>query len=222
MLATKDEDKAIAAIKKSEPKARSANYEDVDYVTFDADGDTLAAGAFDGWLVIGTISGFKAAVDASQNDGLGGTDRYQQALEGLQPDRLGLVYVDARALAALAPALPGGGGQALQSLKGQLDEPIVLTLSADADGAQIDTSAPAGSASAIGSVLGRGSKLLGQAPADAWLAFGQPDLGKVLEGALTQFGSQLGDKDQIDRQLRGATGLGLDETLAGWATSRSS
>ncbi len=214
MLATEDEGKAIAAIEKSEPKARSANYEDVAYVTFDADGDTLAAGAFDGWLVIGTISGFKAAVDASQNDGLGGTDRYERALEGLQPDRLGMVYLDTRALVELARAVPGGGGQALQSLKGELDEPIVLTLSADADSAQIDTSAPAGS-SAVGSVLGQGSKLLGQAPADAWLAYGQPDLGKVLERALTQFGAQLGGKDQIDRQLRAATGLGLDETL-GW------
>lgn len=212
LLATDDEDKALDAVKKSEPKAKDASYEDVDYVTFSDDGDQMAAGALDGFLVVGTLSGFKSAVSASKGDGLAGTDRYQQALEGADEDRLGFVYVDTKAIADLAKGLPGGE-QALKSLKG-LDEGFVATVSADADGAQIAATAKA-SASPLGPLLGEGSDLLGDVPADAWLAMGQPELGKVLQTQLDQFSDSLGSKDQIEQQLRAATGLTLDQAT-GW------
>ncbi|HEY6781489.1 MAG TPA: DUF3352 domain-containing protein [Thermoleophilaceae bacterium] len=213
LLATDDEDKALAAVKKSEPKAKQASYEDVDYITFTDDGDAMAAGTLDGWLVVGTISGFKSAVSASEGGGLAGTDQYEQALKGADEDRLGFVYVDTKALVDLAAGMPGGG-QALKSFSG-LTEPVVATVSADADGAEIAATVQTDGKSPFGPLIGEGSELLGDVPADAWLALGQPDLGKTIELQLDQLGDSVASKDQIEQQLRGATGLSLDEAL-GW------
>jgi Protein of unknown function (DUF3352) len=214
LVATDDEQAALDAVKKSEPKVKQASYEGVDYLTFkDDDGDPTAAGTLDGQLVLGTVSGFKAVVSASKGDGLAGTDRYKQALEDASDDRLGLVYVDMKAIADLVARMPGGGQQVLKSLKG-LDKPIVATVSADADGAEIAATAEA-AGNPFGVVAGTGSDLVGNVPADAWLAIGQPDLGKTLDAQVDQLQSTLGSRDQIEQQLRAATGLSLDEAI-GW------
>jgi hypothetical protein len=214
LLATDDASKALDAVKKVEPKSRDASYEGHDYLSFDDHGTTIAAGVLDDWLVLGTVEGFKAAVTASQGEGLQGTDRYEHALEGADPDRLGLVYADPKALAQLVSQAPGGA-QALESLKGSLDQPLVVTLSVDADGAEIATQTPASSASSLGSFFGKGSDLVGDVPADSWLAFGQPDLGKTLDASLDGLAKQLGGREAIDRQVRGVSGLGLDD-VTGW------
>jgi hypothetical protein len=214
LLATDDGDSALGAIKKAEPKARDASYEGHDYLSFEDHGTSLAAGVLDDWLVLGTVDGFKTTVTASQGEGLQGTDRYKQALEGADPDRLGLVYVDAKALSQLVSQAPGGA-QALQGLQGSLDQPLVVTLSADADGVQIATQTPASSTSSLGSILGKGSDLVGDVPADSWLAFGQPELGKTLDTALDGLAKQLGGREAVDRQVRGVTGLGLSD-VTGW------
>jgi Protein of unknown function (DUF3352) len=214
LLATDDEEASLDAVKKSEPKAKEASYEGVDYLTFsDDDGDPVAAGTLDGQLVFGTVSAFKAVVSASKGDGLAGTDGYQQALEDAAADRLGLVYVDMKAVADLIARMPGGGQQALKGLKG-LDKPVVATISADSDGAEIAATVQA-SGNPFGAVAGSGSDLIGDVPADAWLALGQPDLGKALDAQVDQLQSTLGSRDQIEQQLRAATGLSLEEAI-GW------
>ena len=64
--------------------------------------------------------------------------------------------------------------------------------------------------------LGEGSDLLGDVPADAWLALGQPDLGKTHRRAARPASAQRSAAGtQIEQQLRAATGLNLDEAV-GW------
>jgi hypothetical protein len=213
LLATDDEGQALAAVKKSEPKAKQASYKGKDYVTFVADGDQLAAGTVDGWLLVGTVTGFKAAADAASGEGLAGTDRYKQALAGAAEDRLGLVYLDVGAFADLVGKL--GAAAPLGAFKGAFDKPYVMTFSADADGAEIATQVSTKGNSLLGPLLGQGSKLLGDVPADSWLAIGQPELGKLLDRSISQFTAQVGGRAVVEQQLKGATGLSFDD-LFGW------
>ncbi len=213
LIATDDEGAALDAVKKSEPKAKQASYEGVDYLTFsDDDGDPTAAGTFEDHLVLGTVSGFKSAVSASKGDGLAGTESYQQAIEDAADDRLGLVYVDMKAVSGLLAGMPGGK-QALESLKG-LDKPVVATVSADADGAELAATVQA-TGNPFGAVAGQGSELLGDVPADAWLALGQTGLGDSIDAQLDQLQSTLGSRDEIEQQVRAATGLSIDQAV-GW------
>jgi hypothetical protein len=110
LIATEDEDKAQAALEKSaEGKTTKRTYNGVDYLT-DESGE--AGAVFDGFLVLGTEAGVKAAIDTSKGgDELSDDDRRRdrgparpplrelaRVPEGRSPERL--------AAAGLVPALP--------------------------------------------------------------------------------------------------------------------
>jgi hypothetical protein len=211
LIATDDEDAAREALEKSlEGQGREKSYEGVDYLV---DGDA-AGGVVDGFLVVGSERGFKAAVDTSDGGSpLSDDQRYDEATADLAEDRLGLVYVNMPAVLRTLQQAPGT--VPLGQFGDLFKDPVVATFDVDRDGVTMEADAPASLASSF-PFFGEGSDLVNELPADSWLAMAQPDLGKVLDYYVDAFGQAAGGRDAIERQFRSATGLDLDRDLLGW------
>ena len=95
LIATDDEDTAREALEKSaEGKVTRKSYKDVEYLT-DESGESNTGAVFDGFLVVGTEAGVKAAIDTSKGDStLSDDDDYKGAIDDAADDRLGLFYVN--------------------------------------------------------------------------------------------------------------------------------
>jgi hypothetical protein len=213
MVATEDEDASMDALKKTADGAiTTKTYRDVDYIK-DQASDTNSAAAFDGYLVLGTEQGVKAAIDASKGDGkLSDDEDYKKAIEDAADDRLGLIYVNTPELMKAA----GQGAAALpESFKRFFEHPFVGTVDADEDGVLFEATIPEEIGKAFG-FLGQGSDLLNDMPADSWLALAQTDLGKLLDFYVDALGPAVGGRDTIAQQLRAATGLDLDRDVIDW------
>lgn len=214
VIATSDEDKAKDTIEKgSESGDRKASYNGTDYVV---DKDDTAMGTVDGFFVAGSESGLKAAVDAAKSGSLSGSDRYKEATKDASDDRVALVYED---LGGLLQAIAGASGESLgpaAPLLGRLagGKPVVATISAEQQALVIDGSlVPSG---AFGDLFGKSTPLLGDVPADSWLAIGAPEFGKTLKTLIGAFAGVLGGEEQLNQQLQAATGLDLDRDILSW------
>ncbi len=211
LIATEDEDKAQAALEKSaEGKTTKHNYNGVDYLT-DESGE--AGAVFDGFLVLGTEDGVKAAIDTSKGgDKLSDDDHFTQAIDGATEDRLGLFYLNSPAFLKAArrngAPLPG-------SFQRFLEQPVVATFDADADGVVIEADVPDQMAKASG-VLGQPSDLLNDLPGDSWLAMAQSDLGKLLDAYVDAFAGVVGGRSAIEQQFTASTGLDLHKDVLDW------
>ena len=216
---TTDEGKAEDLIEKSLKNPAQRRYRGVDYRL----SDDNAAGIVDGMLVVGDERGFKAAVDGSEADqSLGESDRYTKATEKLPEDRLATIYLDLGRLIDIAARSGDTSPQQLGIIRGFLGdaarEPIVTTVRAEDDGVAFDAAAPRGAgflASPL--LLGSGTPLLGELPADAWLALGQPKLGEFLKGLVDRFARAAGvSRDLAEARFRSATGLDLNRDVLDW------
>ena len=214
LVATDDEEAARGALEKtSEGKLTHKSYKDVDYLK-DESGDTNTAAVFDGFVVVGTEPGVKAAIDTSKGGAkLSDDDRYKNSLEKAAGDRLGLIYVDMPGL--VKKAQEAGGGALPGSLTGSIKEPLVATVAAEDDGVAIESTIGEEAARSFG-VLGHGSELLGELPADSWAAFAQNDFGKLLDSYVDAFAGVAGGRDAVRQQLQAATGLDLQKDVLDW------
>jgi hypothetical protein len=212
LVATEDEGKTEDAIEKAgKGDGRKASYKDHDYHAFA--GDT-AAGVLDGWLVVGNAAGFKAAVDASEDGkSLEDDDRYETALADAPEERLGFVYVNSPALVEQLES--SDAGATLGQFRDLFKDPFVATVNADSAGVRLEAVVPESLAAGL-PMLAEGSDLVGDLPADSWLALAQPELGKTLEQFLDIFAAQLGGRDAIEQQLKRATGLDLQDDVISW------
>jgi Protein of unknown function (DUF3352) len=212
LIATDDEDKAQAALEKSaEGELKKQDYNGVEFLTDDS-GD--AAAVFDGFLVLGTPPGVKAAIDASKEDAkLSDSESYKNAIEDAADDRLGFVYVDTPQFQKIAEQ--SNGVAFPNSFKKFFKDPIVATLDADDDGVIFEASVSADLAKTFG-FMGEGSDLLGELPADSWLAMAQTDFGNLLDYYVDAFAGVAGGRDAIEQQLRAATGLDLQKDVIDW------
>jgi len=209
LIATDDEDKARDTLEKSaEGRTKDHTHKDVDYLT-DESGE--AGAVFDGFLVIGSEAGVKAAIDASK-DGptLSEDDAYKKATEDAASDRLGLFYVNSPEFLNIARE---NGTPIPDSFKQFFQEPIVGTADADDDGVVFEANVPPQLARSF-AFFGEGSDVLGDLPADSWLAVGQKDFGKLLDFYADAFAGVAGGRDQIEGQFKAATGLDLNKELA--------
>jgi uncharacterized protein DUF3352 len=214
LVATHDEDAALAAVKKAaEGKAKQASYKGHDYLALN-DGGPGAAGIVDGWLVVGTLSGYEDAVDASAGDGLGDSDKYQDAIADAAEDRIGLAYVDTQAFYELAKDQPGG--ESLGAFGDVFDQPYVVTLDADASGAELAATLSDSDIGGVLPFLSEGTDLVADVPADSWLAFGQPELGKTVSRVVDVAANAAGGRAALERQLSAVTGGMTFEDLTGW------
>ncbi len=211
LVATDDEDKARAALEKSaEGKVTEKTYKDVEYLSA---GDSKVAGTvLDGFLVLGTELGVKAAIDTSKGgEKLSDDEAYTNAASDATEDRLGLVYVDAK---RLFESLPSAGLAGFEGLKNA--EPFVATFDADDDGVLIEAKVPEQVAKSLGTIGGSATELLTDLPADSWFATAQGKFGQTLDGVVDSLAPTLGGRDVIEQQFKSATGLDLRQDVTAW------
>jgi uncharacterized protein DUF3352 len=211
LIATDDEGKAQDALEKSaEGKTTKHSYKDVDYLT-DESGE--AGAVFDGFLVLGTEEGVRAAIDTSKGGKKLSDDAdYAKALENAADDRLGLFYINSPQFLQAAQQT---GTPLPDSFKQFFNEPFVATVDADDDGVLVEADVPGDLSKAFG-ILGQGSDLLTSLPSDSWLAVGQTDLGKLLSFYVDAFAGIAGGRDAIEQQFKAATGLDLQKDVLDW------
>jgi hypothetical protein len=171
--------------------------------------DQTVFGTVDGkFLVEGDLDGFKAAVDASKGDSLGNDGDFKDAIGDLPSDRLGTVYtvpktfIDALGSDQLDPQTK----QQLESFAGDsLDEPVAGALTANADNIQIDAT---GGSTGLDTPE---SSLIGDVPAQSWLALGIGHLGETVKRTIGKVKDQIPNFDAAIQQLQAATGSSLDQ-----------
>jgi len=221
VIATKDEDEARSALerlsKESGERETDRSYGGVDYKV-SADGDAWAI--YDGFVVAGDEPQFKRTIDARDGDGLGGSDTYEKALEGLAEDRLATVYLEPRAIFDLAERDSSAGPQ-LQQFRQlyAIDDmgPAAVGFTANGDRLAIDAfQTVSGEASALFGAAGSpASALLGELPGDAWGAFAAAKFGATLKQVYERAAGALGGA-ALREQLRSQLGLDLEEDVFSW------
>ena len=213
VVATTDESKAQDTIDKGkEAGDKEQSYNGTNYVV---SGDTAMA-VIDGFFVAGSEAGMKAAIDASKSDSLADSSRYKDATKDATEDRIALVYED---FGGLVQALAKTSGQSLGpaapfigSIFG--DKPVVATISAEQQALVINGSLIPGSAGL--NLFGRSTPLLGEVPANSWLALGQADFGSVVKTLIGTFAGLVGGEDALNQQLKSSTGLDLNQDILSW------
>lgn len=211
LVATTDEDKARDALEKSaEGKLTKHDYKDVEYLTDDSD---QAGAVFDGFVVLGTEDGVKAAIDTSKGgEKLSDDDSYEKALDDAADDRLGFFYLNSpefvRALREVGTQVPG-------SFEKFFKEPVAVTIDADDDGVVAEGKVPPNLAKSF-AFFGEASDVLDDVPGDSWLALGQKDLGKLVDFYADVLAGVAGGRDAVDGQFKAATGLDLRQDVLSW------
>lgn len=171
-----------------------AEYEGVEYKT----GDGAAIGFVGENLVVGTVPGFEAAVDAS-GDSLAGTE----LANDLAPFETGTIYrgvVDGEAVLDALVEQELVEEDDLELLGDQLEQftsaPIGFSGSVSADEVKLSFNTPTVEGAEQGDVSGL--------PAGSWLAFVFPELGKAAEAfndSLANFQEGFGGAAGLDGQL---------------------
>jgi hypothetical protein len=172
------------------------------------DDETRAFGTVGNFLVEGTVDGFKAAVDASKGDSLGDTSDFKDAIGDLPDNRLGTVYtIPKNFIAALGPDEVDPDSQDLleKTAGDSLDEPAAGALTATADTIEIDAT---GGSNGVDTPE---SALIGDVPAQAWLALGIGDLGNTVKKTLDQLKDVIPNFDSTVEQIQSTTGASLDQ-----------
>jgi hypothetical protein len=213
LVAAEDEDKALDGLEKSaEGKITRKTYRDVDYF-MDEGEETNTATVFDGFLVVGTEAGVKAAIDTSKDGSpLSDSDEYTSAVDEVSDDRLGLLFINSPQL--LKDNTNAAAGVP-ENFKKVFEEPSVVTVDADNDGVAFEGSLPQETAGTL-PFLGQGSELIKDLPADSWLAMAQPDFDKTLDFFIESAAGFAGGRDVIERQFKAATGLDLQKDVLDW------
>ena len=213
LLAADDEDKAQEALEKSaEGKVTKKTYRDVEYVMDEAE-ETNTGAVFDGFVVLGTEGGVKAAIDTSKGDSpLADSDDYTGAIDEVSDDRLGLVYINSPQL--LKDNTNAAAGVP-ENFKRVFEQPTVITVDADRDGVVFEGSLPEATADTL-PFLGQGSELIEDLPADSWLALAQPDFDKTLDFFIESIAGFAGGRDVVEQQFKAATGLDLQRDVLDW------
>ena len=214
VIATTDEGKAKDTIAKGkEAGDKEASYNGTDYV-LDKSGDATAV--VDGFFVAGSEAGVKAAIDADKGDSLSDSDRYKQAIDGVSDERIALVYEDLGGLVQTLANVSGGSLGPAAPLIGGLfgGKPVVATIKAEQQALVIDGSLIPGSA--VLNLFGKSTPLLGDVPADSWMALGQSDFGNVVKSLFGTFAGFAGGEAQLKAQVRQASGLDLDRDVFSW------
>jgi hypothetical protein len=213
VIATTDEGKAKDAIDKGKESGdRKLSYNGSDYLL----SKDSAMAVVDGYFVAGSDAGVRAAIDASKSSSLAGSDQYKEAIKNATDERVALVYED---LGGMLQALASSSSQSLGPAApfiGRMfgGKPVVATISAEQQALVVNGSLIPGAGSL--NLFGRSTSLLGEAPANSWLALGQADFGNVVKTMVGLFAGALGGADVLNQQLQAATGLDLDRDVYPW------
>lgn len=201
-------------------KLRTGRYHGVEY---DVDGDGMASGVVGDFLVLADEPRFKQAVDASKGESLAESRAYESAIAKLDDRRVGTMYMTADTTFA-----PSGGDtaenrllqdQMRQAFNLERVPPFAFGLVADGDRIAIEGEfALGGGSDAYRRLAELGSiavPLVADAPADAWVAYGLPDLGGFTRTLLTTFAGGAGTAE-VAASIQESTGLDLERDLLAW------
>jgi hypothetical protein len=232
LLQTTDPDAAADAIDKVRESEEGdapeeKTYNGVEYTLEGSDGEDPGAIGFVGdFMVVGSESGFKAVVDADEEEeGLTDTEGYQEAFDGLDDQNILSLYVnqghllelleesgelgsDQNAFLDAFPGLAEGGSAA-------------FVLSARADGVALEFSTPmleGEEFSGLTSAL-LGTDLIETLPADSWLAIGVPQLGTFVQdvmGLANEVPEADESFDEAEDAFSDETGLDLQNDVLDW------
>jgi hypothetical protein len=162
----------------------SSSYEGIDFTI--GGSESNAVGLIGDWFVIADgEKDFKAAVDASEGDSLGGEDRFQSAISAASNGSLADLYVDVGGL--LKQSKGETNQQAQEVLQGSgidaSDATAVASVIPGADQIEVELSSNLGGEKAPS---GDVSELLGSMPAGAMAAFAVSGFGEQLQEALDE------------------------------------
>ncbi|HEV3473287.1 MAG TPA: DUF3352 domain-containing protein [Actinomycetota bacterium] len=236
LLETEDVSAALSAVDKAQVADPSLVFEGRIYqgIRYEVSQNGDAVGAVDSFLVSGTETGLKAAIDASRGRSLAEAERFDQAIAALTPDRLALAYVDPAAFARLAAGFPGAppfgsrAGAASEAFDPLTQGAAAFVFYARGDALVIEGSSRLPQDPALAAVIrgaARESKMLGRLPGDSWLAFGVPELGNSIRSLLTAFESAFAQQGGAFPGLppggllggfEAALGLNLERDLLAW------
>ena len=184
------------------------SYNGASYQTEPSD-PTTVFGTVGDFLVTGDVEGFKAAVDADKGDSLGDNSDFKDSLDQLPSDRLGTFYTVPKTLIdALGPSQIDAQSQAAieKSAGESLNKPLSGALTASADTFELQF---------IGGDNGvetPESSLVGDVPADSWLALGLGNLGDTAKRTIEQLKeSGVPNLEQGLAQIEQATGASIDQ-----------
>ncbi|HWH94924.1 MAG TPA: DUF3352 domain-containing protein [Baekduia sp.] len=223
-IASKDGDAAEKFVA-SRKGASEREYRGVTY-RFKAD-DDLAVAVVDHAVVIGTVRGFKSAIDARSGQALSEREDFKKARDTVGTDGLGFFYADPGRLFDLAAgAASGSASQSqLSAAKGLLTGSGLRSIAAKLDVAQDAVRVDAafiglkkGLSGAAGS--GDGPGAAAAVPAGSWLSIGVGDVGATVTSMLSGL-SQSGATGGLDPQalLSGLTsqlGFDVEKDLLAW------
>jgi Protein of unknown function (DUF3352) len=225
VVAAKDTDKAQAAIDKGAKadggKDKKRSYSGVDYRV---DSDGVAAGVVGDFFAVGTEPEFKRTIKAQDGASLAGEKRYQRTMSALDDNRIGQFYVDLKPFIEQAlKSDPQAAGQ-LEQFRALFPidklEPLGGALLANGDRIAFDTitrGKGVGAMKALGPLAGAGggTPLLGELPADAWVAFGGAKVGASLKTVFDRVAGALGGTVAA-QQLKTQYGIDLDRDVFSW------
>jgi hypothetical protein len=223
IVATKDTEAAKAALAKFE-KTSEATYEprSHDGIDYKVDDEGVATGVIDDFVVVGTEDAFKRTADTRDGDKLTDADRYKNAIDDLEEDRLGHYYLDAKPLLDAAMKQDPEAAQNFEQFKSilPLDKlgPITGAFTANGDGMALDTvvtGLPEGPIRNLAALWSGGSDLIGELPGDAWAAFATPELGEGAKSLFSTFAGAIGGA-AVAAQFKQATGLDLQQDVFSW------
>ena len=207
VLETTNPDQALAFARKSESGAtQTAQASGTTVYTNPSDGDSFARVA--DFLVFGDTEAVNAAAAAEQGDSLGDDGDFKDAIGDLPDDRLGTFYTVPKTLIdTIGPDEIDPSGRALleKTAGDSLEQPVSGALSATSDSFDLDF---------VGGNSGSEtpeSALIGDVPADSWLAIGAGDLGNVVKQTLDQVKDQIPNYDSVVQQIESTTGSSFDD-----------
>ncbi len=186
VLSTDDTEAAATALEKIFPGGSGRTYDGAEYrIAPPEAGPPIAVGLVDGFVVIGTETGFKAAVDA-EDASLAESERYTQAFAELPEDGLVSLFADLRSIVEASLADQGLPAAAQNDALAQLDDqpPLAAVLSADDGGLVLDGPSVATPGDAPAPVSS--PELLGSLPSNSLIAIGAPEIGKSINEAVSQ------------------------------------
>ena len=159
-------------------------------------------------LVEGPVDGFKATVNAQKGSSLGDSSEFKDALGKLPDDRLGTLYTIPKTLIdAAGPTGVDPSTKALleKSAGDSLSKPVAGALTASANSFNLEFM---GAASGVDTPE---SSLIGDVPAQSWLAIGAANLGETVKRTLDQLKDQIPNYNAAVQQIQQSTGSSLDQ-----------
>ncbi len=169
------------------------------------------------FLVAGTTTGVKGAIDASVEGGLEANASYSELVGQLTPERIVTYWADTPKLfeTMMATVPEAQRDQFTRSPLFTQQQPSAGALLATEDSIVFESVSNKPSDEGLFQAMPSDRALLATAPEDTWFSLVVPGVGKNLEGLVDSLPPDAG-LDDIEQQFADATGLDLRDDVLSW------